>query len=70
MHVDNPPEMSIRKEGAFNGIVLVGYHYPCSTEFLEINFLLRQLHPEIVRRSEHTTAELGGRITRDPKPIC
>ena len=49
---------------------LVGYHYPRSTEFLKINFLLRQLHPEIVSLTEHTTAELGGRITRDPNPIC
>jgi DNA invertase Pin-like site-specific DNA recombinase len=133
-HVDNPPEMWIRKEGAFDGIVpvatfmaaqeilaerskkltdaelldhlkalyaecgrlsgfiidqapalpsaatyiqrfgsltrayeLVGYHYPRSTEFLEINRRLRQLHPEIVSRTEHTIAELGGHITRDPR---
>jgi DNA invertase Pin-like site-specific DNA recombinase len=133
-HVDNPPEMWIRKEGAFDGIVpvatfmaaqevlaerskkltdaelldhlkalyaecgrlsgfiidqapalpsaatyiqrfgsltrayeLVGYHCPRSTEFLEINRRLRQLHPEIVSRTEHTIAELGGHITRDPK---
>ena len=133
-HVDNPPEMWIRKEGAFDGIVpvatfmaaqeilaerskkltdaelldhlkalyaecgrlsgfiidqapalpsaatyiqrfgsltrayeLVGYHSPRSTEFLEINRRLRQLHPEIVSRTEHTIAELGGHITRDPK---
>jgi hypothetical protein len=33
---------------------LVGYHYPRSTEFLEINRRLRQLHPEIVSRTEHT----------------
>ena len=133
-HVDNPPEMWIRKEGAFDGIVpvatfmsaqeilaerskkltdaelldhlkalyaecgrlsgfiidqapalpsaatyiqrfvsltrayeLVGYHCPRSTEFLEINRRLRQLHPEIVSRTEHTIAELGGHIKRDPK---
>jgi DNA invertase Pin-like site-specific DNA recombinase len=133
-HVNNPPEMWIRKEGAFEGIVpvatfmaaqeilaersekltdaelldhlkalyaecgrlsgfiidqapalpsaatyiqrfgsltrayeLVGYHSPRSTEFLEINRRLRQLHPEIVSRTEHTIAELGGHISRDPK---
>ena len=122
-HVDNPPEMWIRKEGAFEGIVplgtflaaqevlaerskrltdeelihhlkalyaecgrlsgfiidqanalpsaatyksrfgsltrayeLVGYHCPRSTEFLEINHRLRQLHPAIVSRTEHTIA--------------
>lgn len=33
---------------------LVGYHCPRSTEFLEINRRLRQLHPEIVSRTEHT----------------
>ena len=46
---------------------LVGYHCPRSSEFLEINRRLRQLHPEIVSRTEHTIAELGGHITRDPK---
>ena len=133
-HVKNPPEMWIRREGAFDGIVpldtflaaqailaerskkltdaellehlralyaecgrlsaviidqapmlpsadtyierfgsltrayeLVGYHYPRSTEFLEVNRRLRQLHPEIVSRTEQTIAELGGRIRRDPK---
>jgi hypothetical protein len=45
----------------------VGYQYPRSTEFLEINRRLRQLHPEIVSRTEHTIAELGGHITRDLK---
>ena len=45
----------------------MGYHYHRSTEFLEINRRLRQLHPEIVSRTEHTIAELGGHITRDPK---
>jgi len=133
-HVDNPPEMWIRKEGAFEGIVpletfltaqeiltersrrltdeellahlkalyaecgrlsgfiidqvpngpsatlyasrfgslirayeLVGYRPPWGTEHLEINRRLRQLHPEIVSRTEHTIAELGGHIRRDPK---
>ena len=46
---------------------LVGYQSPRSTEFLEINRRLRQLHPEVVSRTEHTIAELGGHITRDPK---
>ena len=133
-HVNNPPEMWIRKEGAFDGIVpvvtfmaaqeilaerskkltdaelldhlkalyaecgrlsgfiidqapggpsaslyasrfgsltrayeLVGFRPPWGTEHLEINRRLRQLHPEIVSRTEHTIAELGGQITRDPK---
>ena len=132
-HVDNPPEMWIRKEGAFDGIVpvatfmaaqeiladrskkltdaelldhlkalyvecgrlsgliidqvpngppatlyasrfgslirayeLVGYRPPWGTEHLEINRRLRQLHPEIVSRTEHTIGQLGGHITRDP----
>jgi len=132
-HVHNPPEMWIRKEGAFEGIVpletflaaqeiltersrrltdeellqhlkalyaecgqlsgfiidqvpngpaatlytsrfgslirayeLVGYRPP-HKEHLEINRRLRQLHPEIVSRTEHTIAELGGQIRRDPK---
>ena len=133
-HVHNPPEMWIRKEGAFEGIVpldtllaaqeiltersrrltdeellqhlkalyaecgrlsgfiidqvpngpsatlytsrfgslirayeLVGYRPPWGTEHLEINRRLCQLHPEIVTRTEHTIAELGGHIRRDPK---
>ncbi|MGV0961470.1 MAG: recombinase family protein [Limnohabitans sp.] len=132
-HVHNPPEMWIRREGAFEGIVpletflaaqeiltersqrltdedllqhlkalyaesgrlsgfiidqvpngpstkmytsrfgslcrayeMVGYRPP-QTEHLEINRRLRQLHPEIVSRTEHTIAELGGQIRRDPK---
>jgi len=133
-HVHNPPEMWIRKEGAFEAVVpletflaaqevltersrrltdeellqhlkalyaecgrlsgfiidqvpngpsatlytsrfgslirayeLVGYRPPWGTEHLEINRRLRQLHPEIVTRTEHTIAELGGQIRRDPK---
>ena len=133
-HVDNPPDMWIRKEGAFDGIVpldifmqaqevltersrrysddeilehlkalyaecgylngmvinqaanlpgastiasrfgslhrayeLVGYHTHRSTDHVEINRRLRQLHPEIIERTESTIAELGGKVTRDPK---
>lgn len=133
-HVNNPPAMWIRKEGAFDGIVpldtfmqaqehlaernrkytndeilehlkvlyeecgylngmvinqaenlpntstlvsrfgsltrayeLVGFHTQRSTEHIEINRRLRQLHPEIIERTESTIAELGGKVTRDPK---
>jgi DNA invertase Pin-like site-specific DNA recombinase len=133
-HVFNPPEMWIRREGAFEGIVpldtflaaqeilterskkltdeellnhlkalyaecgrlsgfiidqanalpcaftyknrfgsltrayeLVGYRFPRNTQCLEINRRLRQLHPEIISRTEHTIAELGGQITHDPR---
>ncbi len=133
-HVNNPPAMWIRKEGAFEGIVplatflaaqeiltersrkfsddellnhlkalyaesgrlsgliinqapngpptslylsrfgtlsrayeLVGYHPPGGAHHLEINRRLRELHPEIVSRTENTIAELGGQISRDPK---
>ena len=45
----------------------MGYHCTRSTEFLEINRRLRQLHPEIVSRTEYTLAELGGHIRRDLK---
>ncbi len=133
-HVDNPPQMWIRKQGAFEGIVpldtfmaaqeiltersrrfsdeellehlrllyqergtlsgliineapalpsaatyiqrfgslskayeLVGFRPGRDLEFLEINRRLRQLHPEIVERTQHTIAELGGEIWRDPQ---
>ena len=133
-HVDNPPEMWIRREGAFAGIVpletfmaaqeiltarsqklsdeallehlkalyaewgrltgliidqapegppaslyasrfgslsrayeLVGYRVPGGTDHFEINRRLRQLHPEIVARTERAIAEGGGRVRRDPK---
>ena len=133
-HVNNPPEMWLRKEGAFDGIVplatfmsaqeilaersrrrsdeellehlkrlyaecgtlsgfiinqamgcptaavyaqrfgsltrayqLIGFRSPHDTEFLELNRRLRQLHPEIVLRTEQTLAELGGQVRRNPK---
>lgn len=133
-HVDNPPQMWIRKQGAFEGVVsgetfmaaqeilaersrrysdeellehlrqlfqergtlsgliinetpalpsaatfiqrfgslskayeLVGFQPGRDLAFLEINRRLRQLHPEIVERTQHTIAELGGDIWRDPK---
>jgi len=133
-HVNNPPPMWIRKEGAFEGIVpldtflkaqevlaertrrysdeellfhlkrlyaecgtlsgfiinqapglpcaitfaqrfgslsrayeLVGFHSSRDQGFIEVNRRLRQLHPEIVRRTEETIAELGGSVRRDGK---
>jgi len=133
-HVDNPPAMWIRREGAFAGIVsremflaaqeilaarsqklsdaallshlkalhaewgrltgliidqapggpsasvyasrfgslsrayeLVGYRAPGGTDHFEINRRLRQLHPDIVTRTERAIAEGGGRVRRDPK---
>ncbi|MFZ2738250.1 MAG: recombinase family protein [Burkholderiaceae bacterium] len=139
-HVDNPPDMWIRKEGAFAGVVpvatfmaaqeiltertrkisdqelldhlrglysergslsaeiidqalgnvsararasasvyvnrfgslsrayaLVGFRPERPLAFLEINRRLRQLHPEIVRRTEDAIAELGGSVHRDGK---
>ena len=46
---------------------LVGFRPGRDLEFLEINRRLRQLHPEIVERTQHTIAELGGDIWRDPQ---
>jgi DNA invertase Pin-like site-specific DNA recombinase len=133
-HVDNPPDMWIRKEGAFAGVVpvdtfltaqeilaersrkltdqellehlkrlyaecgnlsgfiinqamgratasmyaqrfgslsrayqLVGFGNPDRLEFMELNRRLRQLHPEIIGRTEQTIANLGGQVWRDPK---
>ena len=133
-HVNNPPPMWIRKEGAFEGIVpldtflkaqevlaertrrysdeellfhlkrlyaecgtlsgviinqapglpcaitfaqrfgslsrayeLVGFHSSRDQGFIEVNRRLRQLHPEIVRRTEETIAALGGSVRRDGK---
>jgi DNA invertase Pin-like site-specific DNA recombinase len=133
-HVDNPPDMWIRKEGAFTGVVpvatfmtaqeilaersrkltdqellehlkrlyaecgslsgfiinqamgratasvytqrfgslsrayqLVGFDNADRLEFMELNRRLRQLHPEIIGRTEQTIANLGGQVWRDPK---
>ena len=133
-HVDNPPAMWIRKQGAFEGIVsvetfmaaqeilaersrrysddellehlqalfrergtlsgliineaialpsaatyiqrfgslskayeMVGFRPGRDLEFLEINRRLRQLHPEIIERTQQTISDLGGEIWRDPK---
>ncbi|WP_412478047.1 hypothetical protein [Azonexus sp. IMCC34839] len=46
---------------------LIGYRPPGGTEHLEINRRLRELHPEIIARTEHIIAELGDHIRRDPK---
>lgn len=133
-HVDNPPDMWIRKEGAFTGVVPVAtfmtaqeilaersrkltdqellehlkrLHAECGSlsgfiinqalgratasmytqrfgsltrayqlvgvgntdrlEFMELNRRLRQLHPEIIGRTEQTISNLGGQVWRDPK---
>ena len=133
-HVDNPPDMWIRKDGAFTGVVpvatfltaqeilaersrkltdqellehlkslytesgslsgliinqalgratagvyaqrfgsltrayqLVGFGNADRLEFMELNRRLRQLHPEIIGRTEQTIASLGGQVWRDPK---
>jgi DNA invertase Pin-like site-specific DNA recombinase len=46
---------------------LVGFYSPRDQGFIEINRRLRQLHPEIVLRTEQTIAELGGSVRRDGK---
>ncbi|MBU3725671.1 MAG: recombinase family protein, partial [Burkholderiaceae bacterium] len=46
---------------------LAGFRPGRDLEFPEINRRLRQLHPEIVERTQHTIAELGGDIWRDPQ---
>ena len=46
---------------------LVGFHSSRDQGFIEVNRRLRQLHPEIVRRTEETIAELGGSVRRDGK---
>ncbi len=133
LRVENPPDMWIRKEGAFEGIVpaevfytaqgiiraaarrysdeelierlrglyqhrgflsglvideadgmpstsiyvhrfgslirayqMVGYTPDRDYRYLEINRLLRRVHPETVQKIERGVAELGGTIVRDP----
>ena len=46
---------------------LVGFHALRNHGALEINRRLRQLHPEIVTRTEQTIAQLGGQVQRDGK---
>ena len=46
---------------------LVGFYSSRDQGFIEINRRLRQLHPEIVLRTEQTIAELGGSVRRDGK---
>jgi DNA invertase Pin-like site-specific DNA recombinase len=134
LHVDNPPEMWIRKEGAFDGIVpleffltaqeiitarsarlsdedllahlqrlyadsgelsgvlidqtpdmpsasayrtrfgslarayeLIGYRSDRDHERIALNRRLRQMHPEIVARTEAAIAEGGGQVARHPQ---
>ncbi len=45
---------------------MVGFMPDRDYAYLEINRLLRRLHPEIVQRTEAEMVALGGRIERDP----
>ncbi|MEH0166734.1 recombinase family protein [Roseateles microcysteis] len=44
----------------------VGFTPDRDYAFLEVNKLLRRIHPEIVSRTEHEIQSLGGVVTRDP----
>ncbi|WP_371816743.1 recombinase family protein [Rhizobacter sp. AJA081-3] len=44
---------------------MVGFTPARDFRFIEINRLLRRMHPEIVSSTEHRIAELGGSVTRD-----
>ena len=51
----------IRRFGSLSkAYELVGFHPPRDLQNLEINRRLRRLHPEIVERTQHPIAELGG----------
>jgi hypothetical protein len=45
----------------------VGFRSERDLDFLEVNRRLRQLHPEIMDRTQHTIAKMGADIWRDPK---
>ena len=45
---------------------MVGFTPDRDYRYLEVNHLLRQLHPKIVAQTESRIAEIGGKITRDP----
>jgi len=49
-----------------NAYKLAGYRRPCDTRFIEINRLLRRLHPSVVEEIEQRMATLGGTVRRDP----
>lgn len=56
----------IRRFGSLSkAYELVGFHPPRDLQNLEINRRLRRLHPEIVERTQHTIAELGGQVWCD-----
>ena len=45
---------------------MVGFTPGRDYQYLEVNRLIRRLHPEIVMQTEATISELGGQIHRDP----
>ncbi len=45
---------------------LVGYTPDRDYRYLEVNRLLRQMHPDLVAKTEARIAALGGEVTRDP----
>jgi len=54
----------------FGGLIrayqAVGFTPDRDYQYLEINQLLRRLHPDIVSQTEQMIAEVGGAVTRDP----
>lgn len=65
-HLPSSSTYASRFGGLSRAYELVGFHSNRSSEHIEINRRLRQLHPEIVQRTESTIAELGGELVRDP----
>ncbi|MGQ0502105.1 MAG: recombinase family protein [Panacagrimonas sp.] len=45
---------------------MVGFSPERDYRFLEVNHILRKLHPDIVSETERRIAEIGGQVVRDP----
>ncbi len=45
---------------------MVGFTPERDYKYLEINKILRRMHPEIVKKTEQQIVDLGGTVTRDP----
>ena len=71
--IDEAPDMPgantyIQRFGSLSrAYEMVGFHSMHHHGSLQINRRLRQLHPEIVTRTEQTLSELGGHVRRDGK---
>jgi hypothetical protein len=57
---------SVRFGGLFRAYQMVGFTPDRDYRHIEVNRLLRQMHPNVVAQATSEIAQVGGSVTRDP----